>query len=62
MAQVRRIWEVRTSGRPFTYSAAMCQVALDRAARMAERFTLPGPAEAWRRTAKEIQDAILKEA
>ncbi len=56
------IWEVRTSGRPFTYSAAMCQVALDRAARMAERFTLPGPAEAWRRTAKEIQDAILEEA
>lgn len=56
------IWEVRTSGRPFTYSAAMCQVALDRAARMAERFNLPGPAEAWRRTAKEIQDAILEEA
>ncbi|WP_324616568.1 glycoside hydrolase family 15 protein [Streptomyces sp. TN58] len=26
------IWEVRTPGRPSTYSAAMCQVALDRAA------------------------------
>lgn len=56
------IWEVRTSGRPFTYSAAMCQVALDRAARMAERFKLSGPAETWRRTAQEIQDAILEEA
>jgi GH15 family glucan-1,4-alpha-glucosidase len=56
------IWEVRTSGRPFTYSAAMCQVALDRAARMAERFKLPGPAEMWRRTATEIHDAILEEA
>ncbi len=56
------IWEVRTGGRPFTYSAAMCQVALDRAVRMAERFTLPGPAEIWRRSAKEIQDAILQEA
>ena len=56
------IWEVRTSGRPFTYSAAMCQVALDRAARMADRFKLPGPAETWRRSAKEIQDAILVEA
>jgi GH15 family glucan-1,4-alpha-glucosidase len=33
------IWEVRTSGRPFTYSAALCQVALDRAARMAELIT-----------------------
>jgi GH15 family glucan-1,4-alpha-glucosidase len=56
------IWEVRTSGRPFTYSAAMCQVALDRAARMAERFALPGPCANWRSRAKEIEDAILTEA
>jgi len=56
------IWEVRTSGRPFTYSAAMCHVALDRAARMAERFSLPGPCQTWRHTADEIRQAILKEA
>lgn len=56
------IWEVRTSGRPFTYSAAMCQVALDRAARMAERFSLPGPSEAWQATAEEIRQAIVKES
>jgi len=56
------IWEVRTSGRLFTYSAAMCQVALDRAARIAERFSLPGPSEAWKATADEIRQAILKEA
>jgi alpha,alpha-trehalase len=56
------IWEVRTSGRPFTYSAAMCQVALDRAARMAERFSLPGPCEKWRSAADDIGLAILKEA
>lgn len=56
------IWEVRTSGRPFTYSAAMCQVALDRAARMAERFSLPGPAATWHTTADEIRQAILKDA
>jgi alpha,alpha-trehalase len=56
------IWEVRTSGRPFTYSAAMCHVALDRVARMAERFSLPGPAPTWRHTADEIRQAILKEA
>lgn len=56
------IWEVRTSGRPFTYSAAMCQVALDRVARMAERFSLPGPSGAWHTTADEIRQAILKEA
>ena len=32
------IWEVRSEGRVFTYSAAMCQVALDRAARIARRL------------------------
>ena len=56
------IWEVRTSGRPFTYSAALCQVALDRAARMATRFGLPGPHERWQETAEEICRAILDEA
>lgn len=56
------IWEVRTSGRPFTYSAALCQVAVDRAARLASRFQLPGPQEYWKRTAEDIQQAILKEA
>ncbi len=56
------IWEVRTSGRPFTYSAAMCQVALDRAARMATRFSLPGSFETWNTTADEIRQAIMEEA
>ncbi len=56
------IWEVRTSGRPFTYSVAMCQVALDRGARLAKRFGLPGDADGWRTTAEEIRRAILDEA
>ena len=56
------IWEVRTSGRPFTYSSALCQVALDRAARMAGHFRLPGPSETWKRTADDIRQAILDEA
>jgi pentatricopeptide repeat protein len=56
------IWEVRTSGRPFTYSAALCQVALDRAARMATRFKLSGPSERWRQTAQDIAHAIVEEA
>lgn len=56
------IWEVRTSGRPFTYSAAMCQVALDRAARMAARFKLAGPREQWNRMAEKVRAAILKES
>ncbi|ODT46497.1 MAG: glycoside hydrolase family 15 [Nitrospira sp. SCN 59-13] len=56
------IWEVRTSGRPFTYSAALCQVALDRAARMADRYALPGPREYWKQTAEQIRHAIVKES
>lgn len=56
------IWEVRTPGRPFTYSAALCQVALDRAARMACRFNLSGPLEKWQRHAHVIRTAILDEA
>ena len=55
-------WEVRTAGRPFTYSAALCQVALDRAARMAERFGLPGDASAWRSTGEAIRKTILEDA
>jgi GH15 family glucan-1,4-alpha-glucosidase len=56
------IWEVRTTSRPFTYSTALCQVALDRGARMVDRFKLPGEAPAWRATADEICAAILDEA
>jgi alpha,alpha-trehalase len=56
------IWEVRCSGRPFTYSAAMCQVALDRGARMAERLGLPGDTAGWRAEADHIRDAILTQA
>jgi alpha,alpha-trehalase len=37
------IWEIRSEGRVFTYSAALCQVALDRAAAIAERLCLAGP-------------------
>ncbi len=56
------IWEVRTPGRVFTYSAALCQVALDRGARMVERFKLPGDCRSWRATADQIRRAIFNEA
>jgi len=56
------IWEVRTEGRPFTYSAALCQVALDRGARLAQRFALPGDIAGWRAKAEHIRRAILEEA
>ncbi|MDQ3458139.1 MAG: glycoside hydrolase family 15 protein [Deinococcota bacterium] len=56
------IWEVRSPGRLFTYSVAMCQVALDRGALLAERFGLPGDAVGWRKEAETIRRAILDEA
>jgi GH15 family glucan-1,4-alpha-glucosidase len=56
------IWEVRSEGRVFTYSAGLCQVALDRAAGIAERLNLPGPVAQWRAAAAGIRTAILDEA
>ena len=56
------IWEVRTSGRPFTYSAALCQVALDRGARLAQHFGLPGDVTSWQATAEHIRRAVLEKA
>jgi alpha,alpha-trehalase len=54
------IWEVRSEGRVFTYSAALCQVALDRAARLAEQLKLPGPVSKWRRAAEDLRDTVLE--
>ncbi|GLY65516.1 glycoside hydrolase family 15 protein [Amycolatopsis taiwanensis] len=53
------IWEVRSEGRVFTYSAGMCQVALDRAARIGERLGLPGPIKTWRASAERLRRLIL---
>ncbi|HEY7420895.1 MAG TPA: glycoside hydrolase family 15 protein, partial [Gaiellaceae bacterium] len=54
------IWEVRSEGRVFTYSAGLCQVALDRAARLAEQLHLPGPVSRWRRAAAELRETVLE--
>jgi len=54
------IWEVRSEGRVFTYSAALCQVAVDRAARLAEQLNLPGPVAKWRRAAEELRATVLE--
>jgi len=56
------IWEVRTTERPFTYSAALCHVALDRGARLSERLGLPGETGFWRRQAAAIRQGILERA
>jgi GH15 family glucan-1,4-alpha-glucosidase len=56
------IWEVRSEGRVFTYSAGMCQVALDRAAAIGERLGLPGPSTAWRASADQLRRLILEQS
>ncbi|MEV8457498.1 glycoside hydrolase family 15 protein [Streptomyces sp. NPDC052095] len=56
------IWEIRSDGRPFTYSAGLCHVALDRAARIAERFALPGDTGHWRDEADRLRSLILEQA
>jgi GH15 family glucan-1,4-alpha-glucosidase len=56
------IWEVRSGGRVFTYSAGLCQVALDRAARLAEQLKLPGPVPRWQRAAAELRETVLEGA
>jgi GH15 family glucan-1,4-alpha-glucosidase len=56
------IWEVRSDGRIFTYSAGMCQVALDRAAALGERLGLPGSIARWRREAAALRQTILTQA
>ncbi|MET7355599.1 glycoside hydrolase family 15 protein [Streptomyces mirabilis] len=56
------IWEVRNEGRVFTYSAAMCQVALDRAAAIGERLGLPGRIAEWRTSADQLHRLILEES
>jgi alpha,alpha-trehalase len=56
------IWEVRNEGKVFTYSAAMCEVALDRAATIGQRLGLPGPVPDWRAAADQLRQAILDES
>ncbi|WP_030378273.1 MULTISPECIES: glycoside hydrolase family 15 protein [unclassified Streptomyces] len=56
------IWEVRSEGRVFTYSAGLCQVALDRAARIGERLGLPGRIAEWRASADELRRLVLEQS
>ncbi|MEV4681963.1 glycoside hydrolase family 15 protein [Streptomyces kurssanovii] len=56
------LWEIRSEGRPFTYSAGLCHVALDRAAQIAERFRLPGDIGGWRDAADRLRDLILEQS
>jgi GH15 family glucan-1,4-alpha-glucosidase len=56
------IWEVRSAGRVFTYSAGMCEVALDRAATIGERHGFAGPVGAWRAESERLRELILEQS
>ncbi|HEY7393167.1 MAG TPA: glycoside hydrolase family 15 protein [Bryobacteraceae bacterium] len=53
------IWEVRGGPREFLHSRVMCWVAFDRAFRLAEKRSLPGPLDVWQRTRDEIRSDIF---
>lgn len=56
------IWEYRGRTRVHTHSAAMCWVACDRLARIAEALDLAADARHWREAADGLKAAILERA
>jgi GH15 family glucan-1,4-alpha-glucosidase len=55
------IWEVRGPRRHFTHSKMMAWVAMDRAVRLSEDFSIPGPVDSWRRTRDAIHAEVCGE-
>jgi GH15 family glucan-1,4-alpha-glucosidase len=53
------IWEVRGGAREFLHSRMMCWVAFDRALRLAQKRSLPGPLGQWLHTRDQIRDDIF---
>lgn len=56
------IWEVRSEGKVHTYSAAMCQVALSRAAHLGRELGFTDRAKAWEVDAERLRKTLLEEA
>jgi alpha,alpha-trehalase len=56
------IWEVRDAPRHFTHSKLMSWVALDRAARIADRLGAPDRVDAWCTARDAVRTAILARA
>ncbi len=56
------IWEYRGRARIHTHSAAMCWVACDRLARIADKLGLAAKATQWHVAADDLRDTILSRA
>lgn len=54
----RGIWEIRGEPRHFTYSKVMTWVAVDRAIKAVEQFSLDGPIERWKSWRKTIHEEV----
>jgi GH15 family glucan-1,4-alpha-glucosidase len=54
------IWEARGPQRHYTYSKVMAWVVFDRAVHLAERFSLDGPIDRWRRVRDEIHAEVCE--
>lgn len=52
------LWEVRGGRKEFLSSRFMCWVAVDRAMRMATKFSMPAPLEHWREVRDQIKHDI----
>jgi GH15 family glucan-1,4-alpha-glucosidase len=55
------VWEVRGPRRHFTHSKIMAGVGDDRAVKDAERYTLDGPVEDWKRTRDQIHAQVCSQ-
>ncbi|HQT66266.1 MAG: glucoamylase [Rhodospirillales bacterium 20-60-12] len=54
------IWEMRGGRQHFTHSKVMAWVALDRAIRTAEEFSMPAPIDHWHELRQTIHDDVCK--
>jgi GH15 family glucan-1,4-alpha-glucosidase len=55
------IWEARGPRRHFTHSKVMAWVTFDSVVAVAERFSLDGPVERWKRIRDEIHEQVCRE-
>ena len=52
------IWEFRGGRRHFLSSRLMCWVAVDRALRMAQKYSLPAPVDRWQAARNELYQSV----
>ncbi|MHB8508689.1 MAG: glycoside hydrolase family 15 protein [Candidatus Dormibacteria bacterium] len=55
------LWEVRGKNLQFTYSKAMCWVAVDRGIHLARRFKLPADLGLWEKARRVIHRRVMKD-